>query len=174
MNWRERLACVARHGGLEGAGLLLAHRDGSGSVAVLLGYRRWTGRSWSLPAGGVRRGEGSFACALRETREEFGPFPNSVAEAVDRHCGGRPEPPSHAFRLPTGYRFTTFLVPLEERPLFEAWPLRRYYRTEFSKVGWFPLDDLPDGLHVGLAQTFEALRVAEVGAPAARGAAPAG
>ena len=95
--------------------------------------------SWSIPKGGVERGEDPLAAAEREFREETGLIPSApfVALTAIKQRGGKTV---HAWAFegdcdPAAVRSNTFLL---------EWPPRSGIMREFPEVdraGWFPVDE---------------------------------
>lgn len=98
---------------------------------VLL-VRSWFGHQrWSLPGGGIRRGEKSRTAAVRETFEETG------VTIDERHCkplGEFENGDSHA-----PFTVDCFITKIEKQPAHIA--ARR--RLELLDVAWFSMKHLP-------------------------------
>lgn len=86
---------------------------------------------WSLPGGGIERGEAARAAAVRELREETGV---AVRDADLRYIAtlSRPE-------IRAGFKVPLFSA----RTRRESLPERNVNRWEISHIGWFKIDDLP-------------------------------
>lgn len=98
----------------------------------ILLVRSWFGyQQWSLPGGGIRRGEKPRTAAVRETFEETG------VTIDERHCkplGEFENGDSHA-----PFTVDCFITQIEKQPAHIA--ARR--RLELLDVAWFSMKHLP-------------------------------
>lgn len=104
-----------------------------------------------------RYGNSFFACAKRETAEEFGPL-HATEPKLETY------PPLRArvrFSL-VGFNWVTYIVELPEK--FADFPSvrARDYADEFQSHGWFPLNALPLRLHHLLWPAILRLKVSGV------------
>lgn len=128
-HWLRKRWC--RLIGSAGAGVSVIGIDEQGRV-LLVRHGYGSGR-WSLPGGGLGRGEAPEACARREMREELG----CDLEAVELVAHFEEQVYGAAHRA---FVFTARFVG-EPRP----------DGREIVEIGWFPRDALPHDL-VGLAR----------------------
>ena len=100
---------------------------------ILLQRSYWGTQAWSLPGGGVSRGEGPEAAAVRETLEETG-----VEISADqlRTIGAR--------RLPSGASWPQVDATFLHAALSRQQAPRVTHHWEIIEAGWFPLDQLPE------------------------------
>ncbi len=113
-------------------------RDG----AVLLVRHRGGQRPWSLPGGGVERGERLVAAALREVREETG-----VSAAAPELLGVY-----EALRWRVSDYIAVFVCAADAEP-------RPPRSIEIAEARYFPLDALPAGIDGGSARRIAEYRV---------------
>lgn len=134
--YRKTKLMIAKPKTYRGAGTLFWFRDSQHRVHVLLGQRCAGKNWWSIPGGGMSEEDGGnfSACAIRETREEFGWPPDKMVVADSRKSS------VVRFRLP-GYCWNTYLCELAGKPEERAFPdtNSRDYRHEFLGHKWFPL-----------------------------------
>jgi 8-oxo-dGTP pyrophosphatase MutT (NUDIX family) len=136
-----------RHWGAAGAaGLLIHHRDDSGTHRYLLQQRApWVdeGNTWGIPAGALHHGEDSLTGAVRESHEELGGVPQGL-----KHV--RSYPDDHG-----GWAFTTHLVDSPSR-----WGSSGGKDAD-HEVGpegtrWFTSEEMKDiPLHPGFQKSWE-------------------
>jgi 8-oxo-dGTP pyrophosphatase MutT (NUDIX family) len=124
-----------------GAGILFFVK-GEGGIEILLAQRK--SGIWSIPGGGMSRRDGrnSFACAKRETAEEFGAN-LAVTKSLET------EPPRRrrvSFRL-FFFNWDTYIVELPCKPSDYPSSTARDYRAEFRAHQWFTLSALPKKRH---------------------------
>jgi len=114
--WRQ-------HTGLRSAGVSVIGLDDAGRV-FLVRHSYGSGR-WTLPGGGIGRGEDPAACARREMREELGCELELVELALefDEILFGAP------------HRAFVFTVRFAGEPLADG--------REVIETGWFARDALP-------------------------------
>jgi 8-oxo-dGTP pyrophosphatase MutT (NUDIX family) len=115
------------------AGILLIRDDG----AMLLAERSPDVSEpgyWSIPGGGLKRGESVVGAALREFREEMGSVP--PLQLVSQHPA----------RIPKGI-FTTVIATIPTRDAARWWPRLNWEHTDW---GWFYPHNLPRPLHPGV------------------------
>lgn len=100
---------------------------------ILLQRSYWGTQAWSLPGGGVSRGEDPEAAAARETLEETGV---EVSAGQLRTIGAR--------RLPSGAAWPQVDATFLHATLTEQQVPRVTHHLEVIEARWFPLDQLPD------------------------------
>lgn len=124
-----------------GAGILFFFRGPKG-IELLLGQRN--SGVWSIPGGrmSVRDRHGFFACAKRETAEEFG-----VSEIVDQVLMAHPRVRYCVCFPLIVFNWVTYLVELPDYGADFPSPDARDYWQEFRGHGWFLLSSLPSRLH---------------------------
>lgn len=92
--------------------------------------------TWSIPAGGIDRGESAEDAARRESSEEVGHEPDGELEEIDRST------------TKYGVDFTTFRKRIADR--FDP-----EINDESEAYIWAPLDDPPHPLHPALAEFLD-------------------
>ncbi len=103
------------------------------------------GTEWSLPGGGIEKGESPAEAAVRELYEETG-----MRVGVDQ---------AHALAVlkgkksPVGYTAHLFSVSVQRRML----PAKQFNTHEIIELGWFPLDELPANISAIVAPCVEFL-----------------
>lgn len=119
-----------------GAGVAFVTKDGKALFLKRSGDGDHKGE-YGFPGGGVEAGEGAEECATRETREEVG-----------RDCGPLKLMDTRAV---DGVHFSTFFHPVESE--FEP-----RLNSEHTEHVWAPLNQPPQPLHPGVAETLAMLR----------------
>lgn len=98
----------------------------------ILLVRSWfSHQQWSLPGGGIQRGEMPILAAIREAAEETG---INLAHEDLEEAGGFVNPDKSAPFVIICYRVTIF----SQTPR-----IRGYRHLEILEVGWFPIERLP-------------------------------
>jgi 8-oxo-dGTP pyrophosphatase MutT (NUDIX family) len=131
---RYWVTLCTRAGPMRGVRLLLV-RD----RRVLLVRHRYAPWAWTLPGGGVRRGESPEQALLRETREETGLQLRSVAGEIGTYIGP----------MRRDDRITVFHAD-------DAEALAAGRSFEIIACRWFDLDHLPDDLSPASRRRIEA------------------
>lgn len=137
MNWLGKVAyylslpglhVISRSLSKQRARVLVVSPDGR----VLL-VKTWFGRQrWSLPGGGLAKGETAEHAAVRELYEETGIGADAAMLSVIGELQGKDG-------LPFNLKF--FLLHVEDAPIHE---LKRPYRYEIIARQWVFPDQLPD------------------------------
>jgi ADP-ribose pyrophosphatase YjhB (NUDIX family) len=132
-----RLGRIAHHAALP---LLRVYMKGKRRVRTvvtnekgeILLVRSWFGHQrWSLPGGGIRRGEKPRTAAVRETFEETGV---AIDERHCKHLGEFKNDDSHA-----PFTVDCWVATIEKQPAHIA----TRHRLEMLDVAWFSLGHLP-------------------------------
>jgi 8-oxo-dGTP pyrophosphatase MutT (NUDIX family) len=134
---RYGVTLCTRAGPMRGVRLVLL-RDG----CVLLVRHRYAPWAWTLPGGGVRRGETSEQALVRETREETGFRLRAIGGAIGIYVG----PMRRDDRIEVFYADD-----------FEA-PSAPGGNFEIIARAWFDLDRLPEDLSPASRRRIEAYR----------------
>ncbi len=90
-------------------------------------------QKWSLPGGGMHRGEDQYRAAARELQEET----NVVIEPDQFGLAGE-------VRLPKKKRWPVANIHFFECRLAEKPPTKIHRPLEILEIGWFPLTRLPE------------------------------
>jgi 8-oxo-dGTP pyrophosphatase MutT (NUDIX family) len=133
-----------------GAGILFVRKE-EGKTMVLLGKRtiRPQKNYWSLPGGKMDyRDEGDFfRCALRETGEElFSGMSGEFEKVKNMQAFG-----SAGIYLPF-FNWKTYFFDLSQLEL------EFRHNFEFSEIGWFDGQSLPEKTHYGIVYALWKLR----------------
>jgi 8-oxo-dGTP pyrophosphatase MutT (NUDIX family) len=132
--WKARLS-----GGADIQGVRIIIVDGRKVVLVSHWYAPWV---WTLPGGGVNKGEKPEDAAIREAQEETGFIVRSVAGEIGTYEG----------RLGKGDRQKVFYT-----GDFEG-SLSMTPNFEIMARSWFDIDNLPEELSIANRKRIEAYR----------------
>jgi len=104
---------------------------------------------WYLPGGGVKKGEGFAAAALREVEEEIGLTGCAVEHILGVYHSRREYKDDHIVLFVVGAPSGT--------------AVRIHDGAEIAETGWFALDALPDDLSAATARRIAEYRMGTIG-----------
>ncbi len=125
----------------QGAGCLLYRISNKSKIEVFLGLRKYSPfkNYWSIPGGESNRSsagkynESQCQSALRETEEETGLKLEKSLENIKT---------THLY-IPGLFSYRTYIIHLKGNPNI-------FKNHEFSEIGWFEINNLPQPIHIGL------------------------
>lgn len=100
---------------------------------ILLTKSAYGKQLWSLPGGGMHKGEDQYHAAARELREET----NVVVDPGELGLAGE-------VRLPKNKRWPVANIHFFERRLATKPPTKINRPLEILEIQWFPLNNLPE------------------------------
>jgi len=142
-----------------GGGLLIASRDGSGRLHVLLGKRCDSPGlgMWSFPGGKCEHlpRKGGKVQVLRFTEDCRAAARREATEEITLWSGALPWPEAgslvHLWGLRTFFfDWSTYGWMVNNPSLQPATAPGSDRHREFLPIGWFPMDELPKPLHFGV------------------------